>query len=373
MNEERTFGIEMETLCKNPRQWVAEQLNVVLQPFGHTASAQPYHHGTNSRNLTHWEVKPDGSVSQGATPEYRYDAEIVTPVLKGNEGLQVLKAVCTWLVSSHAFKVSKVCGLHVHHGVSARELNALAKTWVKIEGVVMNCLPGSRKGNRYCKPWKNRYARGSETMLEELGAMQWYSRYLFNDRYYNLNFASYSMRGTVEFRCAAGSFEYEKISQWLLCTQAIIEASKLSVPAETFTEVSQLATWLNVGNVVRRTENGNGNVATVFGNHKRGSASAKVDEMLARGIHLHEAVAELQTTFANYANAPKTALRKFKGHVLHLVQQNVNVVRIGTYYKVETGTATETVVETIENPYAQAIQWLQARYAQFVHVAPIYN
>lgn len=378
MNEQRSFGVEMETLSKQPLYWVAEQLNAVLAPFGHVASQLPYSHNTNSQNRTHWHCKPDGSLEPRGS-EYRYGCEIVTPVLYGEQGLEVLKAVCTWLVASRNFKVNSSCGLHVHHGVSARELTPLAKTWVRIEKVVIGCLPATRKGNKYCKAWFNLMPSGCETMLAEMPAMQWFERYVGHtnrngSRYCTLNYVSYSLRGTVEFRCAAGSFEYEKISNWVLCTQAIIENAR-NVPAQTVATFETFAAWL---------QNGQTNVPasvpvtteTVFGNHRRGTASAMVDEMLRSGVHLHEAVARLQAAFANYANAPKTAERKFKGHVTHLLQHNVNIQRTGTYYVYVPASAPAEMPASVPVPasaYSNAVAWLQTRYAQFSHVAPIYN
>jgi hypothetical protein len=93
--------------------------------------------------------------------------------------------------------------------------------------------------------------------------------------------------------------------------------------------------------------------------------------MLRTGIHLNEAIAMLQARFANYSNAPKTAERKFKGHVTYLIQRGVNIQRTGTYY-VYVPVRQEIVqpVQPVQNAYASALAWLCARHAQFVNVPP---
>lgn len=373
MNEERTFGVEMETLCKVSRDMVARELAVVLQPFGHTARSEGYNHMVDQTNSNVWQVKPDGSLRQSATREFAFDCEVVSPILKGTQGLEILKAVCDYMKRSQNFKIYKTCGLHVHHGVRANELKNIALTWEKIEKVIMKALPASRKMNTYCKPWhtmSRHWANSVEVILRDLPVLEWYRRFMNGDRYYNLNLASFNLRGTVEFRCAAGSFEYEKVANWLLATQAIIENSG-NLPGCAMAGFDEFKAWLN-SNGTRNSIPENGN-ASVFGNHRRNTASAMVDEMLREGIHLHEAIARLQAAFANYANAPKQAERKFKGHVCHLLQNNVNIQRTGTYY-VYIHPAPH-VPQSTQNGcslYNEAIEWLQRRYAQFCNVEAAY-
>jgi hypothetical protein len=369
MNQERTFGVEMEMSSAVSLFDVSTALNTILQPFGHHSHVEGYGHATNGLNFTEWVIKSDSSI--GSRHGF-HDCEVVTPVMKGLQGLEILKAVCTWFKASGNFKITRSCGLHVHHGVRASELKNLAKTWLRVEKVVEKSLPGSRKMNKYCAMWNQFVLNGCEEMLESIPALEWYDRYVgrvtpLGFRYSSLNYKSFSLRGTVEFRCAAGSFEYSKIANWVLLTQAIIENSN-TIPIVNFTEIEEFTAWLN-GHVTRNSipENSNGN-ASVFGNHRRNTASAMVDEMLREGIHLHEAVARLQAAFANYANKPKQAERKFKGHVCHLLQNNVNIQRTGTYYVYVAAIHETAAMTTVDNQYSQAIAWLETRYAQFCNV-----
>jgi hypothetical protein len=292
-----------------------------------------------------------------------------------------LEAVCNWLVSSHAFKITKKCGMHVHHGVQANELAPLCRKWRAVEKVVHECLPGSRKHNYYCAPWCHFEHAGTARFntLARHTPSEWYRRNI-GTRYSALNLESFAMRGTVEFRNAAGTFEASKAVNWVLVTQAIVEASGL--PLSNIQTFEQLAMFLGnevntVSNVThqeiqREAQNVNPRAAC-FGNHRRGSASALVDEMLLGGIHLGAAIEMLQTRFANYANAPKTAERKFKGHVTYLIQRGVNIQRTGTYYvyvRPQETPAQETPAQAapIANAYASALAWLRTRHEQFSHV-----
>src|SRR5947209_4242565 len=91
-----TFGVELE----------------VTLPVG-TCPVGQYHFGVQVPQLPPgWKAERDGSIR----PEAGYmAAEIVSPVLKGADGLRQLKAVCDWLQSVGA-KVNRSTGLHVHVG-----------------------------------------------------------------------------------------------------------------------------------------------------------------------------------------------------------------------------------------------------------------
>jgi hypothetical protein len=146
-------------------------------------------------------------------------------------------------------KVSKKCGLHVHHGVQAEELQPLICRWLKIEKVVLESLPSSRRdGNRYCKPLGpdfggfNVSIPGERTDLGEwhrTNCRDWGSG---GSRYTTMNLASFWLRGTVEFRCAAGTYEYEKIANWILFTQSVVE--KRQTPAMNIQTAVDLVEWI---------------------------------------------------------------------------------------------------------------------------------
>src|SRR4051812_34973032 len=99
---ELTFGIEIE--CYVPASLVQ---NGTLLIGG-------YHYGTQVAALPlGWNAQRDGSLR--SVGRGRVGVEIVSPILKGADGIQQVKKVCQWLRSIGA-TVRKECGFHVHVG-----------------------------------------------------------------------------------------------------------------------------------------------------------------------------------------------------------------------------------------------------------------
>src|SRR5262249_39920135 len=89
-----TFGVELE----------------VTLPAG-TCSVGGYHAGVQVPALPPgWKAERDSSIQPG--PGYM-PGEVVSPVLKGADGLRQLKTVYDWLNSVGA-KVNRSTGFHVH-------------------------------------------------------------------------------------------------------------------------------------------------------------------------------------------------------------------------------------------------------------------
>lgn len=100
-----TFGVELETTL----------------PLG-TCPVGGYHQGVQVPQLPPgWKAERDGSIHTGPG---HMAAEIVSPVLKGADGLRQLQAVCAWLNSVGA-KVNRSTGFHVHVGFDGSDLDAL--------------------------------------------------------------------------------------------------------------------------------------------------------------------------------------------------------------------------------------------------------
>ena len=98
---EFTFGIEIETIAPNS----------AVQNDG--LRIGPYKRGIQVPYLpTGWKAEADGSIDNSAGG---HKCEIVSPVLRGAEGLaQVLAVVQTLEAKGHRVNVS--CGVHVHVG-----------------------------------------------------------------------------------------------------------------------------------------------------------------------------------------------------------------------------------------------------------------
>ena len=99
--ESITFGIEIE--CYAPG----------VQVGG-------YHAGRSIPGFpAGWNAQADGSLGSGGT-------EIVSPVLKGRDGINQVQAVCEKLNSLNA-KVDGRCGFHVHIGFDHTNAEALKR------------------------------------------------------------------------------------------------------------------------------------------------------------------------------------------------------------------------------------------------------
>src|SRR5262245_33404466 len=94
-----TFGIEIET----------------AMPHG-VVRVGGYHYGTQVPQLPEgWKAERDGSIRCPAGHEA---CEIVSPVLKGDDGIRQVVQVLAWLKSAGA-QVNRSTGFHVHVGWNA--------------------------------------------------------------------------------------------------------------------------------------------------------------------------------------------------------------------------------------------------------------
>jgi hypothetical protein len=165
-----------------------------------------------------WKAERDCSIQ--AVPGYMA-AEIVSPVLKGADGLRQLKTVCDWLNSVQA-KVNRSTGFHVHVGFNRtdkpglRRLVSLVANFEK----AMFATTGtrSRELGCYCRPVQMdelyqrafRYASPCASRLP---------------RYHVLNLTNLLGHGqpTVEFRVFSGTTNALKALGYVRLCLAIVE------------------------------------------------------------------------------------------------------------------------------------------------------
>jgi hypothetical protein len=197
-----TFGVELE----------------VTLPAG-TCPVGGYHCGVQVPQLpAGWKAERDSSIQAGAGYTA---AEIVSPVLKGADGLRQLKAVCDWLVSVGA-KVNRSTGFHVHVGfdrdnkVGLRRLVGLVANFEK--ALYASTGTHSREEGTFCRSVQDdeRYQRAFRDALAA-------SSYLA--RYHVLNLTNLLQGGkpTVEFRVFAGTTSATKAIGYVRLCLAIVE------------------------------------------------------------------------------------------------------------------------------------------------------
>jgi hypothetical protein len=205
-----TFGIEIETLM--PR--------AAIQSNNWTVNG--YHSGYPVFIPGHdgWKATTDSSLH---TRNWQQTGvEVVSPVLKGAEGIASVKAMCETLKAMGA-RVNQSCGFHVHVGwngttAQLRRLVVLVAQHEK----ALHAATGthSREHNRYCNSIRTNYRRAESTDLRETESLITQSRY----HVLNLtNLRNEPARRTVEFRVFAGTTNVAKIMAYVGIALALVQ------------------------------------------------------------------------------------------------------------------------------------------------------
>ena len=204
--------------------------------------------GWNTNTREYWKVIYDGSVLGDGE-----DCEVISPPIKGKQGLEDLKRVVD-AMNEFGVVVNTSTGLHVHHDAKNVPTDALAmlvQFYAFYEGVFDTFQPKSRRGQNagFCRSVKyffnsdtalevferiNDRLKNTDSRCEKIGKtinkgikdsnFDSLFRYEFRDqRYCKLNLHSYYKHGTIEFRHHSGTVDSEKICNWVELTQALIK------------------------------------------------------------------------------------------------------------------------------------------------------
>lgn len=216
LNNERTYGIEIEAYGVT-RSTVEQELR--------NAGINAYSEGYNHRTQAYWKVITDSSI-RGSL-----GFELVSPPLSGEEGLNQIKVVSEVLNRLGA-QINRSCGLHVHHHVADYDLQNfknLYGLYGRFETTIDSFTPNSRRANN------NRFTRSIISIAQEVQEARSLSQIqsIASDRYRKLNIQSYWRYGTVEFRQHSGTIDAEKIINWVILTQGMVERSLHTVSVQT--------------------------------------------------------------------------------------------------------------------------------------------
>lgn len=202
-----TFGIECETynVLRDALIREVEQRNISIQSEG-------YNHRDNNQ---YYKIVSDASI-EGANGQ-----EVVSPILKGKQGLNSLKLVCDSLNAIGA-KVNKSTGLHVHFDaskISDLHFVQIFKNYQKLENVIDSFMPQSRRAqnNGYCKSIQGLNYDACTTKSDIIRTN--------GTRYRKVNAESYLNHKTVEFRQHSGTTDYDKIAGWINFLRKLIQYS----------------------------------------------------------------------------------------------------------------------------------------------------
>lgn len=217
---EITYGTEIETeaplaLCAQSTPGARDHLVV-----------GSHHNGVQVPYLpAGWKAEHDGSIGPGAG---FIDCEIVSPVLKGEDGLRQIQTVCK-LLRQKQHKVTTKCGVHVHIGWGQ---NWPADALARLVTMTSYCEAGlyaitgtkARESGTYCRSVKQYGNPGAATERCR------------DNRYHilNLNNLATGEKRTVEFRVFSASLDPVKICGWVqVCVGLVhraVNAKRNSLP-----------------------------------------------------------------------------------------------------------------------------------------------
>lgn len=216
----RTFGVELEVTLG--RDAVQRHLSRAMPDL--PLRKARYSEGPSGVGDRTWLLKRDSSVQGGC--------ELVSPILCGEEGLQLLLKVVSALNRAGSNLVDDRCGLHVHVGDadfagSPGSVSSLLCLYDAAYDILQAMLPASRQANPYCKR-----SDAADLRLAREGSLS-FERFARNsegeaDRRMALNVFHSKVRGrTAEFRQHSGTTEVNEVHSWVLFCLCMVETCRL--------------------------------------------------------------------------------------------------------------------------------------------------
>ena len=215
-----TFGVEIECFLPEDSVNKAALADAISRRLGqrNACQVQVYAHTVP----TNWKIITDGSLGN-----YERGIEVVSPILRNQEGLDQVAIVCRAL-SDFGCTVNKKCGLHVHVGVG----NASLKFWKDIvslysifEPVLDKMMPPSRRAsqNTYCRTMTTARMQDiqSASTFRTLSSVA-----TPGSRYHKVNMQAYLRYRTIEFRQHSGTTDATKACNWILICLKMVHLAK---------------------------------------------------------------------------------------------------------------------------------------------------
>jgi len=169
---------------------------VEIECIGNTSQQELARALVSFRNYV--TIKDDGSLRE---EEFSYAMEIV--VCLPESKIFLLVDICK-VLSDAGMTVNKSCGLHVHLDAresTCRNAKAMYARLMKVQELLLQMQPVSRRSNQYCKKSK--------------------PNFYGNERYRAVNPTAFRKHGTIEVRCHSGSVDAGKITRWVYLLMSI--------------------------------------------------------------------------------------------------------------------------------------------------------
>jgi hypothetical protein len=225
-----TFGVEIE--CYIPAAAMAAAGWVL----------GGYHSGRQIPGLpVGWNAQSDCSLH--SPPAGFRGIEVVSPVLRGAEGLEQVRAVVA-KVKEMGGQVNHTCGLHVHVGFpenfdALRRLVNLTSHYEK--ALYASTGTTSREFGSYCQSIKSKLAPLKTGVTHHKLRMVARGH---GDRYHVLNLTNLvaGVRPAVEYRCFAGTLNFTKVAAAVMVSVGLVQKaldSKAAVAWDASTETNK--------------------------------------------------------------------------------------------------------------------------------------
>lgn len=227
-NTARSFGAEFEVML--PAGKTHEDLAAAIRAGGVPCRSLNYTHAVH----TYWKVVTDGSLGSNTS-----GAEVVSPILRGERGIEAVRSVCK-AMTDFGCKVNVKCGFHVHvdaSGLDAKAMKSLAKSYVWFESFFDFIMPVSRRAdsNQYVKSNRSIFGGYSTDAVKNafaaLDLCDTVEKVIETTcpggatygRYRKLNLQAFNRHRTVEFRQHSGTTDADKAEHWIRLCLAIVE------------------------------------------------------------------------------------------------------------------------------------------------------
>lgn len=205
-----TFGIEIECIGLTENRAAR-----AMTDAGYRCANDGYNHNV----MPTWKVVHDGSLSSRTG-----SCEVVSPILRGNEGLNEVRSVMKVLRDAGA-TVNVSCGMHIHIGVDnaltpQQQANVISahQYWQPAFDSLLTLRRTSETR------WAARRNRRDAQQIADAWTTR--DRIGMGARYHSLNIAAFARYGTFEMRSHHGSLNGTNATAWIALHLAFIECVK---------------------------------------------------------------------------------------------------------------------------------------------------
>ena len=218
MLQDLTFGVEFEII--NASCSDAER---IMRSAGYDLHNGGYTHSV----MSIWKVVTDASLTSRTS-----NCEVVSPVLRGSDGLNEVRTVAKVLRDAGA-SVNQSCGMHIHIGVDGLISNEQQASVILAHQQWSHAFDALVVERRINAQWARKIDRVSAIEIAnewtQHGDLRSGTSYATSsqNRYRALNLNAFAKYGTFEFRSHQGSLNGLNATAWIAFHTAFIKAAHL--------------------------------------------------------------------------------------------------------------------------------------------------